>query len=297
MRMLAAVALLGVSGSVQGQADPHPPIHYQVPGMADVRVVRDLRYKSTVVNGRPNTPLALDVYLPSAAAGQRNPALVFVHGGLVAGQPPGAKEWTSYKSWGRLAAASGMVGVVLDHRMSTRDNVDEAGADLTDAIAFVRSHAAEYSLDPDRICVAFYSAGGPISSVMLREQLPYLRCVILYYPFLDLDHLRQPTPFRGPHPSEHADSLMAYSPRLWLFRGAALPPIFLARAGRDQIPFLNESVARFMTVALATNAPVDFVIHPTGSHGFDTRDDDARTRDIIGQTIRFARRHLGLERP
>ena len=72
--------------------------------------------------------------------------------------PPTA--WPSYQSWGRLAAASGMVGVVFNPRMSTADNV------------------------------AFYSAGGPLSSVVLRDPKPSVRCVVLYYPYLDLEHMR-----------------------------------------------------------------------------------------------------------
>jgi acetyl esterase/lipase len=291
MRLKSLMVCLLSAPAVTAQAPA--AIHYSVPGMDSVSVVRDVAYKSATVNGKQNTPLALDVY--RARGSSVAPVLVFVHGGLVAGSAPTAKDWPAYQSWGRVAAASGMNAVVINHRMNTRDNADEAGADLMDAISFIRTHAADYRLDANRICVAFYSAGGPISSVVLRETLPYLKCVILYYPFLDLEHLRQPTAFRAPYSSEHIDSLSAWSPRFWLWRGAALPPIFLARAGRDEIPFLNESITRFMTVAIASNAPVDFVIHPSGAHGFDARNDDARTRDIIGQSLRFARRHLGLE--
>jgi hypothetical protein len=33
--------------------------------------------------------------------------------------------------------------------------------------------------------------------------------------------------------------------------------------------------------------------HPTGQHGFDTRDDDERSRQIIRETLEFFVRHLG----
>jgi hypothetical protein len=32
--------------------------------------------------------------------------------------------------------------------------------------------------------------------------------------------------------------------------------------------------------------------HPTGQHGFDTRDDDERSREIIRDTLAFFVRHL-----
>jgi hypothetical protein len=35
--------------------------------------------------------------------------------------------------------------------------------------------------------------------------------------------------------------------------------------------------------------------HPNGQHGFDTRDDDERSREIIRETLEFFVRHLGPE--
>jgi acetyl esterase/lipase len=174
--------------------------------------------------------------------------------------------------------------------------VDEAGADVLDAIAHVRARASEYGLDENRLCVAFYSAGGPIAGVVLREPMPHVRCVVLYYPYLDLEHVSRTTPFRGPLPAARAEALRAYSPRAALARGAdSLPPIFLARAGRDAIPFLNESVDRFVAEALRRNVSIDFVNHAAGEHGFDTVTRDQRTQEIIRQTLRFMRGHLGVE--
>jgi acetyl esterase/lipase len=289
------VLLMAEARDVRAQSDAGPPaIHYTAGGMDTVPVVRDVRYKTATVNGRAGVPLSLDVYRVPGL--QRAPGVVFVHGGLVAGQAPHAKDWPFYRSWGRIAAASGMVGIVLDHRMNTNDVVDEAGADLLDAIAHVRARASEYGLDENRLCVAFYSAGGPIAGVVLREPMPHVRCVVLYYPYLDLEHVSRTTPFRGPLPAARAEALRAYSPRAALARGAdSLPPIFLARAGRDAIPFLNESVDRFVAEALRRNVSIDFVNHAAGEHGFDTVTRDQRTQEIIRQTLRFMRGHLGVE--
>ena len=292
---LAVLLLTAASRHAHAQRDDGPAaIHYTVPGMDTVPVVRDVRYKTATVNGRAGVPLSLDVYRVPGA--QRAPGVVFVHGGLVAGQAPHAKDWPFYRSWGRIAAASGMVGIVLDHRMNTNDAVDEAGTDLRDAIAHVRARAAEYGLDQNRLCVAFYSAGGPIAGVVLRESMPHVRCVVLYYPYLDLEHTTRTTPFRAPLPAARVAALRAYSPLAALARGPdSLPPLFLARAGRDAIPFLNESVDRFVAEALRRNVELDFVNHAAGAHGFDTLNRDRRTQDIIAQTLRFMQRHLGME--
>jgi acetyl esterase/lipase len=293
--LVLALPLTAEARAAHAQGDDGPPaIHYTVPGMDTVRVVRDVRYKTATVNGRTGVPLSLDVYRVPGVP--RAPGVVFVHGGQVAGQTPNAKDWPFYLSWGRVVAASGLVGIVLDHRMNTNDVVDEAGTDLLDAIAHVRAHAAEYGLDANRLCVAFYSAGGPIAGVVLRERIPHVRCVVLYYPYLDLEHTTRTTPFRGPLPAARVEELRAYSPRAALARGPdSLPPIFLARAGRDVIPFLNESVDRFVAEALRRNVVLDFVNHATGAHGFDTVNRDRRTQDIIAQTLRFMRRQLEVE--
>jgi hypothetical protein len=43
----------------------------------------------------------------------------------------------------------------------------------------------------------------------------------------------------------------------------------------------------FIQQALKKNAPVDVLNHATGQHGFDSRDDNERTRDILRRTIDF----------
>lgn len=259
---------------------------YELPGMRDVTVRRDIPYSAR--------SLTMDVYTPPGAARQR-PALIFVHGGLVARQPgPRPTEWPSYRSWGRLAGAAGLVGVVFNHRLTTDENVREGGEDVLAALNHVRTNAAALGVDANRLCVAVYSAGGPLASVVMRERLPYVRCLVLFYPFLDLEHMRHQSPFRPAHPAAHVDSLAPhYSPTYLL--GAdpdSLPPIFLAMAGQDQIPRLNESIERFMRAAIEHRVQIDFALHRQGGHGFDQRHRDARTAEILESVMSFVRRHV-----
>jgi acetyl esterase/lipase len=113
---------------------------------------------------------------------------------------------------------------------------------------------ATLGLDPDRLCIAVYSSGGPLASVFMRERAPHVRCLVLFYPFLDLEHMRSQSPFRPAHPAAHVDSLVPrYSPtHLLAVAPSELPPIFLAMAGEDQIPRLNGSIERFMNAVVAT---------------------------------------------
>ena len=259
---------------------------YELPRMREVTVRRGLPYSTR--------GLTMDVYTPPGAARQR-PALIFVHGGLVARQPgPRPTEWPTYRSWGRLAGAAGLVGVVFNHRLTTDENVSEGADDVLAAVHHVRSNAASLGVDPNRLCVAVFSAGGPLASVVMHERMPHVRCLVLFYPFLDLEHMRSQSPFRPAHPAAHVDSLVPrYSPAYLL--GVApdsLPPIFLAMAGQDQIPRLNESIERFMRAAVEHRVQIDFALHRHGVHGFDQRNRDGRTAEILESVMSFVRRHV-----
>jgi hypothetical protein len=55
---------------------------------------------------------------------------------------------------------------------------------------------------------------------------------------------------------------------------------------------LNEALDRFAATALAENLPVTVENHPSGQHGFDSQNDDVRSREIIRGMIEFMRGHL-----
>lgn len=84
----------------------------------------------------------------------------------------------------------------------------------------------------------------------------------------------------------------AFSPRHYVDQpGVNWPPMLLARAGKDYAP-LNAGLDGFVASALSQNLPVEVLNHPTGQHGFDVRDADARSRYIIRQTLAFLCEHL-----
>ncbi len=260
------------------------PVVYSAPGMEKVSVKSNLKYTSA---SDPN--LLMDVYAPPGLAkGERRPAVLFIHGS--AGSEARAKDWGVYVSWGRLAAASGMVGVTFTHRLGyPKPFLKEAGADVAAAIDYVRAHADALGVDRDRLCLAAYSGGGPLLSAAVRERPAYVRCLVSFYAFLDVRR----SPMHTPH--ETAETLERFSPLASLDRGADnLAPIFIARAGLDRIPTLNDSVDRFVREAVARNAPVALYNHPAGVHGFDNQTPDARSREIVRAALDFMRTHLGL---
>jgi acetyl esterase/lipase len=259
------------------------PLVLTKPGTERVKVATDLRYHPGVDD--PN--LLMDVYSPlGAKPGERRPVLMFVHGG--AGSDSRPKDWGIYKGWGRLAGASGLVGVTFTHRLGyPKPLLAESGADVAAAIDYVRTNAAKLGADPDRICLAAYSAGGPLLTIGLDEKRPYVRCLIAVYAFLDV---QQSSLHRDNEPAER---VRQYSMIEHLGdKRAKEIPIFVARAGLDEIPTMNDSIDRFIARAIRENANVTVMNHPAGVHGFDNQNEDDRSREIMEFLLAFARRHL-----
>jgi tetratricopeptide (TPR) repeat protein len=64
--------------------------------------------------------------------------------------------------------------------------------------------------------------------------------------------------------------------------------VLWVRAGLDR-PEVNQEIATLASRAIAQNAPVTLLNHPTGYHGFELFNDDDATRAVIAQTLAFVR--------
>jgi len=254
---------------------------YRLPGMDAVTVRRDVEYRQTETGA-----LTLDVYYPSDSEAP-SPAVLFVTGYPDAGFQKllgcKLKEMGSYVSWGQLAAASGLAAVIYENQ--------DPAADALEVLRYVRQNAASLGIDGNRIGVWSCSGNVPTAlSVLMREAQDFLRCAVLCYGImLDLD----------------GSTGVAESAAQWRFANPAagrsvedLPqglPLFIARAGRDEFPHLNESIDRFMARALARNLPVTLMNHAEAPHAFDVLHDSEITREIIRRILEFLRFYLAAQ--
>jgi hypothetical protein len=254
---------------------------YQMTGMDAVTIRRGVEYRVTDADA-----LTMDLYYPPDSKNEaRIPAVIFV-----GGYPdPGAqkilgckmKEMESYISWGQLAAASGVVAV-------TYTTGREPATDIHALLQYVRRNAAVLGVDENRIGVWASSGNVPNAlSVLMGEDRDYLKCAVLCYGYtLDLD----------------GETSIADAARQWGFaypcagRSVSdLPrdiPLFIARAGQDEMPHLNETMDRFLSEALTCNLPITFVNLPLAPHAFDVMDDSESSREIIRQILTFMRFNL-----
>lgn len=263
------------------------PVVYRVPGMDKVVVKTDLKYTNA---NDPN--LLMDVYIPPGLAkSARRPAVVFIHGGAASAFKP--KDWGIYKSWGRLVAASGMIAVTFTHRLGyPKPLLAEAASDVTAAVDYIRANADSFNVDKDRLCLAAYSAGGPMLSIAMRDKPVYVRCLVAFYAFLDI---QQSETHRA---NETHEMVKTFSLITYLASDAAkIPPMFIARAGLDEVPTMNDSIDRFIREAISKNASIIVANHPQGVHGFDNQTDDERSREIIRNALDFMKVHLGVAVP
>ena len=259
------------------------PVVYRVAGMDKVKVKSDLKY--TDVN---NPNLLMDVYSPpNLEKSEKRPAVIFIHGSAGAEATP--KDWGVYTSWGRLVSASGLIGVNFTHRLTgRRASLDDAATDLAAAINYVRTNADSLNVDKDRICLAAYSAGGALLASVMRDKPEYVRCLVSFYAFMDVSQSGNLFSI-----NESKENLQKFSPIKYLAKDAdKIMPIFIARAGLDHIPTLDDSIDRFVREALDKNIALTVANHPNGIHGFDSQTDDARSREIIQSAVAFMKSHL-----
>lgn len=101
--------------------------------------------------------LKAHVFGPPARDLKPRPAIVFFHGG---GWNAGSPEWAY--SQARRYAAKGLTTIAIQYRLSDFKTLTplDAMADTRDAIRWIRGHARELRVDPGKVAVYGWSAGG-----------------------------------------------------------------------------------------------------------------------------------------
>jgi hypothetical protein len=251
-----------VSGGNVSEAITKMRVLYELPDMDQVQV---------------RSEGALDLYTPAGTG--PFPVVVIVAGyrdeGFRARLGCSFQQMQSTVSWAQLIAASGMAAV-------TYTNQDPA-ADFFTVLRTIREHAEAWDLDAQRIGLWSSSGNVPVAlSALMRDSPERVQCAALLYGcILDLD---------GHTGIADAATLFGFANPV---AGRAFDdvrpdvPLFIARAGRDQTPGLNDALDRFVARAVAGNLPLTFVNHATGVHAFDLFDDSEATREVIRQGLRF----------
>jgi acetyl esterase len=127
--------------------------------------------------------LRMDVSLPVSEV--RTPAIIIVHGG---GWIAGERRYNVQPLFKPLSDA-GFAWFSISYRLAT--DVTRFGLAIDDvrlAVRFVKSHAAEYNIDPNRIALIGESAGGQLAAMAALKADPpaTVRAVVALYTPTDL---------------------------------------------------------------------------------------------------------------
>lgn len=173
----------------------------------------------------------------------------------------------------------GIAGIVLKYRVRPYRHPIQL-QDAQRALRLVRSHAAQWKLDADRIGMAGFSAGGHLTAMAsthfdagdpkAADPIDRLNCrpdfQILVYPVITADATEAykglvPT-LLGPDAKQADIDFISAEKNVT----AETPPAFIAHAKTDQmVPVANSQM--FAAALEAKKVPVEYFELPTGQHG------------------------------
>jgi acetyl esterase/lipase len=113
---------------------------------------------------RPEGPLELkmNIALPEGEAkGAQRPCIIAIHGGAWA-----AGNRADLNVFIREMAKSGYVAATISYRLIAADVFPAQSIDSAAAVRFLRAHAAEYGIDPDRVGAVGFSAGAHLAMLL-----------------------------------------------------------------------------------------------------------------------------------
>ena len=256
-----------------------------LPPPVGARIRRDRTYRTDA-----HGDLLLDAYLPATGNGPW-PAVLLINGDAEEPVIARAKDWGVYRSYGEHLAARGLVGVPFNHRSTRTVGRAEVAAEVTAALDHIRANANDLEIDTARIGVWAFSAAGSFALAgLLRTRPAYLKAIVGFYTVWDLSAFQKLDPGLTNADIQEWSATEALGTTI-----ADLPPILVAIAGRDNPPFISGAES-FVKRAADLGADIRVHRHPEGQHGFDVRDDDERSREIIREALDFFASTLGSSR-
>ncbi|GIX07327.1 MAG: hypothetical protein KatS3mg115_1730 [Candidatus Poribacteria bacterium] len=256
----------------------------------------------------PQRDLGLDLYLPVPLPSRPQPLIVWIHGGAWMG---GDKDPCPFWHF----AGEGFVVASISYRLSHEAIFPAQLEDCKAAIRWLRAHAGEYGIHPERIGVVGHSAGGHLAALVgvtgwtrqfdrgehLEESSAVQAVCDMAGPtdFLQNDaHTFGPladlpdSPWSlliGGRISEHPDRVAQANPITYI--RSECPPFLVIHGERDEIVPFHQSVL-LVEALKGSGVPVEFLAFPEADHSLNIPGLDRKV-------LEFFRRELnqGAEEP
>ena len=190
---------------------------------------------------------------------------------------------------------SGYTIFAVYHTSQPQATVMEITADMHRAVRFVRHHAKEYGVDPQRLGVTGGSAGGHLSLMLatrgaagpadaadeVDRESSAVQAVAIFYPVTDLLNLGDSTEnlHDGGPPKSFVKAFGPNSTNLTVWHGIGhdlspifhvhsnLPPTLIYHGDADTLVPLDQS-QRYQAEARKLGNTVELVVHAGGKHGW-----------------------------
>ena len=252
--------------------------------------------------------LQMDVYSPTAISANNGASVIVVHGGSWSG---GGRN--DFPEWNRWLAAQGYTVFDADYRL-TPPNFSTAAGDVKRAVRWIKEHAAEFRVAPERIAVLGRSAGAHLALLAAysadnrffsadnqnHQQSERVRAVVSFYAPVDLlwaydnpanerviDGPATLSRFLGGSPHESSEMRERYISASPLNHVSMdTPPTLLIHGGQDQL--VRAENMRFLDARLTEVG----IRHQTvfiryAQHGFDYNFNGFGAQIVQPEILRF----------
>lgn len=220
---------------------------------------------------------SLAVYIPAKPSSMRTAVIICPGGGyqINAMKHEGTDVAKKFNEWGITA-------FVLKYRIPNEETmVDKSIGPLQDAqqsILFVRENASKWNIDPNKIGLMGFSAGGHLAAtaathfkrpVIANTKNTSLRpdFLVLGYPVISftdtIGHVGSRNNLLGKNPS--SEKILDYSNEYQVT--SETPMTFIVHAGDDKAVLPANSLA-FYESLLKNNVPAELHLYEKGGHGF-----------------------------
>ena len=234
-------------------------------------------------------PLAMTLFDPDVIGGDARPAVLEVHGG--GWQHGGRLLSLSASGPATDLVGAGFVVASIDYRLAPENPWPDQIIDAKCAVRYLRAHAADLGIDPDRIAALGTSAGGQLVSLLGTtgssspwDVGPYPSVSSAVDAVVDefgpADFSAAAWPARsdamirrvfGAAPGTPSSVLTEASPLTHIAAGD--PPFLIVQGTDDQV--VPEIQSELFAAALrAARVPTDVVLVEGGRHGLETPGED-----------------------
>ena len=234
-------------------------------------------------------PEKLDLYLPkSRKAGEKSPAVLLIHGG---GWKEGDKRQAREIEFGMTLAKNGFVAASINYALRSDGKFPLNLQDCKNGVRYLRAHADELGIDPNRISVMGGSAGGHLALLVaytadqsnLAPSQPYpgvsdkVSSVVDFYGISNLATRKETDPNGKPLKIEPLDSttqsIFGSTPQDWkkaspvTYVKRDVPPTLILHGKKDTTVDSDQSQELADTLKKA-GATYEIIWLPNAPHSF-----------------------------